>query len=408
MPQYEYQGINATGKSIKGVVNADSLQAAKGQLRRDGIFPSQILETTAQILEAENQSFSFRHFLKRISAEDLAIATRQLATLVSAHVPLVEALGGLVEQIENEKLRAAFSKVKSDVNEGFAFHKALARFPDIFSELYCNMVASGESSGALDIVLVRLADFLEYQDRLKKKIGASLIYPGLMVFVGFVVVMFIFTMVIPQIASIFEDAKQSLPLITEIVLDISSFMVAYWWAVILAIILAIEGIRRFLRSEIGKTWWDEKQLKLPIFGEIIRMVAVSRFTKTLSTLLKSGVPLLGGLGIVKAVVGNRTISGAIEKATTDLTEGQNISNPLKKSGQFPPLMTHMINVGEKTGELEEMLDKVAQHYEERVNAQVQNMTSLLEPVLIIGMAGIVLIIVLSIILPLLQLNNTVL
>jgi general secretion pathway protein F len=185
-------------------------------------------------------------------------------------------------------------------------------------------------------------------------------------------------------------------------------MVAYWWAVILAIILAIEGIRRFLRSEIGKTWWDEKQLKLPIFGEIIRMVAVSRFTKTLSTLLKSGVPLLGGLGIVKAVVGNRTISGAIEKATTDLTEGQNISNPLKKSGQFPPLMTHMINVGEKTGELEEMLDKVAQHYEERVNAQVQNMTSLLEPVLIIGMAGIVLIIVLSIILPLLQLNNTVL
>lgn len=408
MPQYEYQGINASGKSLKGIVNSDNLQAAKAQLRRDGIFPSQILETSSQMLEADAKGFNFKHYIKRISAEDLSIATRQLATLVSAHVPLVEALAGLVEQVENEKLRAAFSKVKADVNEGFAFHKALARFPDIFSNLYCNMVASGESSGALDIVLVRLADFLEYQDRLKRKVGAALIYPGVMLFVGFAVVMFIFTMVIPQIATIFEDARQSLPLITEIILQISSFLVAYWWLVILGLFLIAESIRRFLATDFGTTWWDAKQLKLPVFGEMIRMIAVSRFTKTLSTLLKSGVPLLGSLNIVKAVVGNRTIAGAIEQASTDLTEGQNISSPLKKSGQFPPLMTHMINVGEKTGELEEMLDKVAEHYEERVNAQVQNMTSLLEPILIVGLAGVVLVIVLSIVLPLLQLNNTAL
>lgn len=405
MPQYEYQGINASGKSIKGVVNSDNLQAAKAQLRRDSIFPSQILETSAQILETDKQSFSLQHYLKRISSEDLAIATRQLATLVSAHVPLVEALSGLVEQIENEKLRAAFSKVKSDVNEGFAFHKALARFPDIFSELYCNMVASGESSGALDIILIRLADFLEYQDRLKKKVGASLIYPALMLFFGFTIVMFIFTMVIPQIATVFEDAKQSLPLITEIILQVSSFLVSFWWLVILSMVLITEVARRFLASEFGKTWWHEKQLKLPVFGEMIRMIAVSRFTKTLSTLLKSGVPLLGSLNIVKAVVQNRTIARAVEQASLDLTEGQNISSPLKKSGQFPPLMTHMISVGEKTGELEAMLDKVAEHYEERVNATVQNMTSLLEPILILGMACVVLVIVLSIILPLLQMNN---
>ncbi|MDB5036879.1 MAG: Type fimbrial assembly protein PilC [Bacteriovoracaceae bacterium] len=408
MPQYEYQGINSSGKATKGVVNSDNLQGAKSQLRRDGIFPSQILETNSRASESDKQGLAFRHFFKRVSTEDLSICTRQLATLVSAHVPLVDALSGLVEQIENEKLRAAISKVKSDVNEGFAFYKALSRFPDIFSELYCNMVAAGESSGALDIVLVRLADFLEYQDRLKKKVTAALIYPTLMLAIGFIVVMFIFTLVIPQIASIFEDARQTLPLITEIILNISSFLVSYWWAVIFVMILIAESIRRFLGSEFGKTWWDDKKLKLPVFGEMIRMIAVSRFTKTLATLLKSGVPLLGSLGIVKAVVSNRTISRAIEQATTDLTEGQNISNPLKKSGQFPPLMTHMINVGEKTGELEQMLEKVAEHYEDRVNAKVQNLTALLEPILIIGMAGIVLVIVLSIVLPLLQLNNAAL
>lgn len=408
MPQYEYQGINASGKSLKGVVNADSLQAAKAQLRRDGIFPSQILETTAQILEQESSGLGFLNFFRRISTEDLAIATRQLSTLVSAHVPLVEALTGIIEQIENEKLRAAFSKVKSDVNEGMAFHRALARFPDIFSDLFCNMVASGESSGALDIVLSRLADFLEYQDRLKKKVGSAMLYPMIMIGLGFVAVLLIFTQVIPQIATIFEDAQQTLPLITEIVLQISSFLVAYWWAVVLMVIIAIESIRRFLKSDFGKTWWDEKKLKLPILGETVRMIAVSRFSKTLATLLKSGIPLLNCLGIAKAVVGNRTIVGAIEKASSELTEGQNISNPLKKSGQFPPLMTHMISVGEKTGELEQMLEKVSEHYEYRVNTTVNNLTAILEPLMIVIMAGFVLIIVLSVVLPMIQLNNAAL
>ncbi len=408
MPQYEYQGINSTGKTIKGVVNADNLPAAKSQLRRDGIFPSQILESSAQLLDQDQGSLGFLNFFRRISTEDLAIATRQLATLVSAHVPLVEALQGLIEQVENEKLRAAFSKVKSDVNEGLAFHRALSRFPDIFSDLYCNMVASGESSGALDIVLNRLSDFLEYQDRLKKKVSGAMIYPIIMMVLGFVAVLVIFTQVIPQIASIFEDAQQALPLITEIVLELSKFLVSYWWLVILVIIVLIEGGRRFLATETGRNWWDKRILTLPIVGETVRMIAVSRFTKTLATLLRSGVPLLNCLGIVKAVVGNRTIQAAIEKASLDLTEGQNISHPLKKSGQFPPLMTHMISVGEKTGELEEMLDKVAEHYEYRVNAVVQNLTAILEPVMIVIMAGFVLVIVLSVVLPMVQLNNTAL
>lgn len=405
MAQYEYQGIDASGKSKKGILNADNVQAAKAQLKRDGIFISQILETSAQILDKNKQSMGFLSSFQNVPVEDLSLTTRQLATLISSHIPLIEALNALVEQTENPKLSAALSQVKSDVNEGLNFHKALSRFPEIFSDLFVGMIAAGENSGALDIVLNRLADFLEYQDRLRKKITSALFYPIIMLVVGFGAVMIIFTKVVPQIATIFEENQQALPLITEIVLTISHFLIDWWWAVILGIGLMIEGIRQFLRSEFGKIWWDRTQLELPIFGTLIRMVAVTRFTQTLSTLLKSGIPLLSCLSIVKAVVNNSTIARAIEQAGTDLTEGQSISNPLRKSGQFPPLMTHMISVGEKTGELETMLEKVAEHYEYRVNNSIQAMTSILEPVMIIFLAVIVLVIVLSVVLPMIQLNN---
>lgn len=406
MPQYEYQGINSVGKSIKGIVNADNVQSAKSQLRRDGIFISQILETSAQMLKQSNQaSLGFLNAFKKVPVEELALSTRQLSTLISAHIPLVEALGALVEQTENPKLSAAFSQVKSDVNEGLTFHKALSRFPDIFSDLFVGMIAAGENSGALDIVLNRLADFLEYQDRLRKKVIGAMTYPFIMLGVGFIAVLVIFTKVVPQIASIFEENEQALPLITEIVLAISHFLIEWWWGVILGVFIIIESIRRFLATESGKIWWDEKQLGLPIFGDLIRMVAVTRFTQTLSTLLKSGIPLLSSLGIVKAVVSNTTIATAIEKASTDLTEGQSISAPLQKSGQFPPLMTHMISVGEKTGELESMLEKVAEHYDYRVSSAITALTAILEPIMIIFLAVIVLIIVLAVVLPMIQLNN---
>ncbi len=404
MPQYEYQGISSAGKSIKGVINADNLQGAKASLRRDGVFVSQILEASASLLE-KNQSMGLMSLFQRVPVEDISLATRQLSTLVSAHVPLVEALDALVEQIENPKLSAAFSQVKTDVNEGLAFHKALSRFPDIFSDLYIGMAAAGENSGALDIVMHRLADFLEYQDRLGKKVKAALTYPLLMAAVGLIAVLIIFIFIIPKIAVIFEENQQTLPLITQIVLYISEFLVAYWWGVLLGIFAVVDIIRRLLKSESGKIWWDAKKLTIPIFGNLVRMVSVSRFAQTLSTLLSSGIPLLSSLSIVKSVVGNSTIEKAIIQASSDLTEGQNISNPLRKSGQFPPLMTHMISVGEKTGDLESMLSKVSEHYEFRVNSSVQSLTSILEPIMIVILAAVVLVIVLSVILPMIQLND---
>ncbi len=407
MPQYQYQGFNATGKNVRGFVSADNISAAKAQLKRDGFYASQIEEVLIPNANQKSGSASIRSIFSRVSTDDLANMTRQLSTLVSSHIPLVEALDALTDQVENPQLKAAVSRVRSDVNEGNTLNKSLAKFPKIFSELYVNMVASGEASGALDIVLLRLADFLEYQARLRKKVIGALIYPLLMICFGAAAVLIIFTFVIPQLQSVFESNKQTLPLNTQIVLWCSQMTLEYWWALLLAGIGVIVGINRFLGSDFGRRKWHQTQLRLPIFGDLFRMLAVSRFTKTLSTLLRSGIPLLTSLNVVKNVVENLTIREAIQQASTNLTEGQGISGPLKRSGQFPPLVTHMVSVGEKTGELEVMLEKIAQHYEYQVESKVQNFTALIEPVMIISLAIIVLFIVLSVIMPMLELNNAI-
>jgi len=408
MPQYQYQGFNSTGKAVKGIVTTDNLGAAKAQLKRDGVFPSNIREVFVSSRDSSQKQGFDLSFLQRISTEDVSNMTRQLATLVASHIPLVEALDALTEQVENARLKAAVSRVRTDVNEGSTLNKALSKFPQIFPDLYVSMVESGEASGALDVILLRLADFLEYQARLKKKIGSALIYPALMICFGVVAVLVIFTVVIPQLQTVFESSKQTLPLITRIILWLSQATIAYWWAATILLIIIAFSIRKFLQTDYGSRNWDRIKLKLPVFGDLIRMVAVSRFTKTLSTLLSSGISLLTSLQVVKNVVGNITIREAIEEATTNLTEGQGISGPLKRSGQFPPLVTHMISVGERTGELEEMLEKVSEHYEYQVNTKVQNFTSLIEPIMIIVLALVVLVIVLSVILPMIELNNAAL
>ncbi|TVQ80406.1 MAG: type II secretion system protein GspF [Bradymonadales bacterium] len=408
MPQYEYQGFNANGKSVRGSIALDSVAAAKAQLRRDGVFVSHIQESlVVKSSESGNSTFSLS-FLQRIPQEDISNMTRQLATLVAAHIPLVEALDALTEQIENKKLQATIARVRSDVNEGSSLHQALSKFPHVFSELFISMVESGETSGALEIVLLRLADFLEYQNRLKKKVVGAMIYPILMIAFGLVAVLVIFTFVIPELESVFRDAQASLPTITIIVLWLSRFSLSYWWAMLLVLVFIFFGVRAYLSSARGRRKWDAVRLKLPVFGELTRMIAVSRFTKTLSTLLKSGVPLLLSLKVVKNVVGNISIREAIERASTNLTEGQGISGPLRRSGQFPPMVTHMVAVGERTGEIEEMLERVAEHYEFQVESRIQSLTARIEPLMIIVLAVIVLVIVLAVILPMIELNNAVL
>jgi len=407
MPQYQYQGFNASGKNIKGTLALDSLAAAKTQLRRDGIYVSQIQEVLLDSPKDEGLR-SWTQVFRRVPTDDVSTMTRQLATLIAAHIPIVEALDALTDQVDNPNLKAAVARVRSDVNEGANLHAALAKYPDIFPDLYISMVESGEASGALDIVLVRLADFLEYQARLKKKVMGAMIYPLLMIGFGVVAVLMIFTVVIPELEVVFQDAQASLPTVTVIVLWMSRFTIAYWWAMLIVVVATALAAQKTVKTNWGRRKWDEIKLKLPVFGELIRMIAVSRFTKTLSTLLKSGIPLLPSLRVVKNVVGSITIREAIDRASTNLTEGQGISGPLKRSGQFPPLVTHMISVGEKTGEIEEMLERVAEHYEYQVETRIQSLTSRLEPFMIIALACIVLVIVLSVILPMIELNNAVL
>lgn len=409
MPQYQYQAFNSAGRTIKGSLQAESPASAKNKLRADGLFPSELKEVLgkASADDANISAGMISQLIYRIPSHEMANMTRQLATMVAAHIPLAEALTALVEQVEHKRLRAILARVKTDVNEGSPLHQALGKYPDVFPDLYVSMISAGEASGALDIVLIRLADFMEYQDRLKSKVQGAMIYPLVMILVGVAAVLFIFTTVIPKLETVFEQNNAELPLITQIVLSISRFTLSYWWAMILVSVVFVFGVFRFLKSPYGSKKWDEVQLKIPIFGEMIRMVAVSRFAKTLSTLLRSGIPLLKCLNVVKNVVTNHTIREAVVSATENLTEGQNISGPLKRSGQFPPLVTHMISVGERTGDIEEMLEKVSDHYEYQVDTKIQAFTALMEPIMIVILAFIVAVIVLSVILPMLELNNTV-
>jgi len=340
-----------------------------------------------------------------VSAQDLAIATRQLATLIGAGIPLVEALTALVDQIEQPRLKRIMGVVKQKVNEGSSLADALREHPKVFSELYVNMIRAGESSGALDVVLVRLADFTESQAQLRNKILGAMLYPAIMVVVGIAIVGILFVVVIPKVTKIFEDMNVALPWTTRILIGVSSFARDYWYVVLVSLPLLVFGLRRFMRTPRGREWWDRTQLRAPVFGELIRMLSLSRFAKTLATLLASGVPLLTAMDIVKNIVSNTLLASVIDKARDAIREGESIAAPLKRSGQFPPLVYHMIAIGERSGQLEEMLQNVARSYEAQVEMRIGALTSLLEPVMIVAMGGGVAFIVFSILMPIMQLNT---
>src|SRR5574338_386481 len=385
MPVFEYKAITAGGKAVQGLREADSPKALRAVLRR---------EVNVR-----------RWVFGRVSATDLAIATRQLAVLVGAGIPLVEALTALVDQVEHERLKRVLGDVKQRINEGAALADALAVHPRVFSTLYVNMIRAGEHSGALEVVLVRLADFTESQARLRSKILGTMTYPAAMVAIGSVILGILFSVVIPKITKIFEDTKAALPWNTRALIAASTFVHDYWWALAAAAGLAIWGFFRWRRTPAGRARWDRAVLRFWIFGPLIRQIAIGRFARTLSTLLKSGVPLLTAMDIVKNIVGNTRLAEVIEQAREAIKEGESIAAPLKRSGEFPPLVHHMVSVGERSGALEEMLGNVADAYEDQVETTVSALTSLLEPLMIVAMGVVVAFIVSSVLLPILQINN---
>jgi general secretion pathway protein F len=407
MAVYEFRGIQIdSGKAVKGYRDADNAKALRALLRREGVLLTLATEE-AQRKERARRDIDLFAIFRRITSADLAIMTRQLATLVRAGVPLVDSISALTEQVEKEALVRVLTSVRESLNEGTSFAKSLEAHPKIFPPLYVNMVAAGEASGTLEGVLERLADFMENQARLKGKVLSALAYPVLMTFVGGGLVSFLMVAVVPKVKSIFENLGQALPWYTQLLIFVSNVVSGYWWLLIGLAIIGSFFFRRWKRTEAGHLRWDTFKLRVPLFGRLMLLVAVARFARTLSTLLSSGVQLLKAMEIGRNVLENVKLQNVISEAIGSIREGESIAEPLKRSGAFPPMVTHMIAVGERSGQLEAMLENVSKAYESDVETRVAALTSLLEPIMIVLLGGMVAFIAMSILMPLIQMNQLV-
>jgi general secretion pathway protein F len=407
MAVYEYRGIQIdSGKAVKGYRDAENAKALRALLRRDGILLTLATEEGERKQRARREIDLLAPF-RRVTTADLAIMTRQLATLVRAGVPLVDSLTALSEQVEKEQLVRILTSVRESLNEGTSFSKSLEVHSKVFPPLYINMVAAGEASGTLEIVLERLADFMENQARLKGKVFAALAYPVLMMVVGTGLVGFLMVAVVPKVVSIFDNLGQQLPWYTRLLILVSDVVSGFWWGLLILSVAFAVGFRRWLRTPAGRMKWDTFKLKVPLFGRLNLLVAVARFSRTLSTLLSSGVQLLKAMEIGKNVLENARLQAVVSEAIGSIREGESIAEPLRRSGAFPPMVTHMIAVGEKSGQLEAMLENVSRAYEADVETRVSALTALLEPMMIVLLGGVVAFITMSILMPLIQMNQLV-
>ena len=406
MPVFEYIAINAQGKQTKGSIDAENVRVARQKLRTQGVFPTDVRESMAA---SGPSSRDVKKFFQsdRVSIKDLAIATRQLATLCTAGLPLVSALQALADQTESVVLKRIVIDIREKVEEGSALAKAMGQFPKTFPRLYVNMVASGEASGTLDTVLENLADYLEAQMELRRKVSSALIYPIMMLAICTLVVAALLIFVVPRIVEIFQKQGAVLPLPTRIMIGLSHFVTNYWYIVVIFIAAAAYLMRWYYKQENGRARIDRLLLKLPVYGPIFIKVSTARVARTLGALLSSGVGLLSGLEITRNIVSNVHIVKALEDAREGVREGRSLAKELSKSAIFPPMIWHMVAVGEKSGELETMLQKAGKAYENEVNATLSGLTRLIEPLMMIGVGGVVLCIVISVLLPMVDLIEVV-
>lgn len=402
MPIYEYRGLTRDGRNTKGVVDADSLRAARTKLKKDGVFVTEIKDKKKET--AGRKKAAVR--TGKVDIKDLSLMTRQMATLFKANIPLVDTLSAVSEQVENPILSESLADCKNMVNEGSTFHKALSKYPNIYDNIYLSMVEAGEASGSLDSMLMRLAEFKEADADLKDKVSSAMTYPIIMLTITFAILIGLFVFLIPKLTVIFESNPQlTLPWYTVAIIAFSNFLVNFWYVIAGVLIVAYLIFNNWKKSDAGSKQWDAMSLKLPVAGPLVRMVAVSRFTRTLATLLTGGVPMLNALDIVRRVVNNHVIATAIDEARSNISEGENISGPLKKSGQFPPIVIHMVNIGEKTGELEAMLMQVADAYDFQVKNKLAGVTSIMGPIMTVVMGLVVGIIVMAVLVPMFELTN---
>jgi len=405
VPVYRYKGVAAGNRSIAATIDAESPRSARAKLRAEGIFPTEIVEGKTRGQTSELLHRLQLPQLRRIPDLDLSMFSSQLATLISAGVPLVQALSALTEQVERERFKNVIGRVRESVNEGTSLGDALGEFPYVFDDLYCSMVRAGESSGALAPVLQRLAEYVENRMVLRNQLINAMIYPVLMLVFSAGVAGVLLVKVIPNITSMLRDMKQELPLATRLVIVLSDVVTHYWFPVVIALAVLFIVWSRVIRTEAGRLRWDAFTLRLPVFGRLIRYVAIARFARTLATLSAGGVSIVPALEISKEVASNAVIGRAIEDAKEAITRGSSIAGTMRTSGEFPPLVTHMISVGEASGELPAMLGKLADSYDDQVSNALQRLLALLGPVLLIFVAMVILLIILSTLLPLMNMTS---
>ncbi len=401
MPRFIYKAKRGPAEVKEGKIEAESQNQAAAKLSSMGFFVLSIEEETAAFIKKSKGRLLF---FKSIPLRDLSNFTRQLSNLLDSGLTMLSGLSVLIEQSENPHLRHTIGLIRDDVKGGTTFSAALAKHPKVFSVLYVNMVASGEISGSMEDVLRRLSDFMEKDEESISKVRASMAYPALMVFVGFITIFVLLSFVAPRLTAIFIDLGQALPLPTKILIAVSSFFARFWVSIIIIIIIAITVFKRWLKTKDGKAVFDAIKLKVPLISSFIRKVEIARFGRTLGTLIENGVPIIRALGVAAGTLGNTLIKQDMEVARKDIVEGASLSESIKKSKYFPAMVTNMIAVGEESGTLERSLFKIADAYDTEIDRTIKTIASLLEPGLILFMGMAVGFIVIAMLLPIFQLN----
>lgn len=408
MPIFEYKALTADGATKKGIVDADSPKDARTLLRRQ-----QLMVTTIKAARSAKRA-SVSATLRKLQGvdkpnkkrnEQVAGITRQMASLLGSGIPLAESLRALIDQAPDQQLESVFRDIRERVTQGMSLGDALALHPAYFTPLYCSMVKAGEASGNLDQVLLKLSQFLQSQARMRNKVGAAMIYPMIMVCVGAIVIAVLMTFVVPKITQMLKTQDKELPMLTEILMGVSDFMVKYWWLLCLGVAAFSMMWNWIIQTDRGRLAWDKFKLKVPVFGDLMIKQSVARFAKTLSTLLRSGVAAVQSIRVTKETLDNRLLQNSLQTVHDQLLEGSDISTPLRASGVFPPMVSYMVAVGEQAGNLEDVLEQIGDTYDEEVELATTKLTSVIEPLVIVVLAGIVALIILAIVLPLMELQK---
>ncbi|MDE2490072.1 MAG: type II secretion system F family protein [Elusimicrobia bacterium] len=404
MPVYAYKAKTAAGLVMQGQLDAEAQKAAVDKLRAQKLVVLEIAEKRENFMDKLNALIAASKKGK-VTSKDLVLFSRQLSTLVSAGVPIVQSLGILENQSENPAFKEVLAAVKADIEAGLSISDALKKHPEAFPELYTAMVRAGELGGILDTILERLTVYMESSEALKAKVKSALMYPAIVLSICALVTVFLLVFVIPTFKNIFASFNAQLPMPTQVLIDISDGMKSHWYLLVGVPVAAFYGFKRFYATDRGHHFVDAKILKAPIFGIMLKKVAVARFTRTLGTLIKSGVPIMQALETVAATAGNIIISEAVLATRESIREGGHLSDPLKKSGIFPNMVTSMISVGEETGALDVMLAKIADFYDQEVDTAVKGLTSMIEPIVIVVMGVIIGSIVISMFMPMFELGD---